>query len=199
MRRLLWGCAAVVLCAMASGPRAAVAQGATTCDSPCRVIHLPLVGPRGAVCDSPCRLILLPLVTHATTVSQTKLPFIVEQVDSADMPAVPTANKPRVADQTYFEFQVDKPATHVPGNALPHYPDSLRTGNVEGQVIAAFIVDTLGRADLSSLKILKSTHPLFSAAVRAALPQMRFVPAEKGGVKVRQLVQEPFVFNVVRR
>jgi protein TonB len=39
---------------------------------------------------------------------------------------------------------------------------------------------------------------LFAAAVRTALPTMRFLPAEISGKKVRQQVQQPFVFNVIK-
>jgi protein TonB len=34
--------------------------------------------------------------------------------------------------------------------------------------------------------------------VRVALRRMRFIPAEVGGAKVRQLVQMPFVFTLSR-
>jgi protein TonB len=58
------------------------------------------------------------------------------------------------------------------------------------------VVDTSGRADMNTFKVLKSTNDLFSAAVRSALPRMKFFPAEVGGHKVRQLVQQPFTFNI---
>lgn len=100
--------------------------------------------------------------------------------------------------QVYFESQVEKPAMSLAGSPAPRYPELLKAAGVEGEVIASFVVDTTGRADLSSFKILKSTNELFGAAVRTALPSMRFLPAEVGGKKVRQLVQEPFVFTIVR-
>jgi protein TonB len=103
-----------------------------------------------------------------------------------------------VENQTYFEYQVEKPVMAVPGSPTPRYPDILKSAGVEGEVVVAFVVDTTGRADVSSLKILKSTHELFSAAVRTALPSMRFLPAEVGGRKVKQLVQQPFVFNIIK-
>ena len=103
-----------------------------------------------------------------------------------------------VENQTYFEYQVEKPVMAVPGSPTPRYPDILKSAGVEGEVVVAFVVDTTGRADVSSLKILKSTHELFSAAVRTALPTMRFLPAEVGGKKVKQLVQQPFVFNIIK-
>ena len=103
-----------------------------------------------------------------------------------------------VENQTYFEYQVEKPVMAVPGSPAPRYPDILKSAGVEGEVVVAFTVDTTGRADVSTLKILKSTHELFAAAVRTALPSMRFLPAEVGGKKVKQLVQQPFVFNIMK-
>jgi hypothetical protein len=55
-------------------------------------------------------------------------------------------------------------------------------------------VDTLGRADMSTFKVLFSNRAEFSNAVRVALPGMGFAPAEVHNRKVRQLVQLPFVF-----
>ncbi|HEX3867393.1 MAG TPA: energy transducer TonB [Gemmatimonadaceae bacterium] len=101
-------------------------------------------------------------------------------------------------NQTYFEFQVEKPVAAQPGNSAPRYPDMLRSANVEGEVLAQFTVDTTGRAEMNTLKILKSTHDLFTNAVRAALPNMKFYPAEVGGKHVRQLVQMPFQFSLTK-
>jgi protein TonB len=44
--------------------------------------------------------------------------------------------------------------------------------------------------------VLKSSHELFTQAVKNALPNMRFYPAEVGGKKVKQLVQQPFTFSL---
>jgi protein TonB len=101
-----------------------------------------------------------------------------------------------VSDQPYFEFQVEKQVAATPGNSAPRYPDMLRSANVEGEVLAQFVVDTTGRADMKEFKVLKSTHDMFTAAVRAVLPIMKFYPAEVGGRKVKQLVQMPFQFNL---
>jgi TonB family protein len=100
------------------------------------------------------------------------------------------------ANQTYFEFQVSKQVSVAPGNPGPRYPDLLRTGNVEGAVLAQFVVDTLGHPDMSEFKVLKSTHDLFTTAVRNSLPLMKFFPAELRGRRVKQLVQMPFQFNL---
>jgi periplasmic protein TonB len=99
---------------------------------------------------------------------------------------------------TYFEFQVEKPVRQAPGSAVPRYPDTLRVAKVAGEVVVAFVVDTTGLAEVNSLKILKSTNALFAEAVKVALPDMRFIPAMIGGRKVRQLVQQPFVFAITK-
>ena len=112
--------------------------------------------------------------------------------------SVLSAQRPIGRDAVYFEYQVEKPVMAVNGSPTPRYPDILKSAGVEGEVVVAFVVDTTGRADVSSLKILKSTHELFAAAVRTALPSMRFLPAEVGGHKVKQLEQQPFVFNIMK-
>jgi len=65
-------------------------------------------------------------------------------------------------------------------------------------VVAAFVVSDLGLVEEGSIKILSSDNLLFNDAVMSALGRMRFVPAEIGGKKVRQLVQMPFVFTLSR-
>jgi TonB family protein len=111
-------------------------------------------------------------------------------------------------DHPYFEYQVEKQVVTLPGVTLPGvtlpgvtlpgvtptYPAPLRAAKVTGEVLAQFVVDTLGRFEPGSFKVLKSSHGLFTQSVRDALPAMRFAPAEVGGRKVGQLVQQPFTF-----
>ncbi len=96
--------------------------------------------------------------------------------------------------QTYFAYQVEKQAAQAENSPRPSYPQTLQTAGIEGEVDAQFIVDTTGHG--TQLKITKSTNDLFSAAVRTAFPRMRFTPAEIGGKKVIQLVQQPFTFTI---
>ncbi|MCA1840116.1 MAG: energy transducer TonB [Actinobacteria bacterium] len=95
--------------------------------------------------------------------------------------------------------QVEKQVVLLPGNPTPRYPEALRTSGVEGQVVAVFIVDQQGRTEEASIRFTTSDSPLFEEAVRAALRRMRFAPAEVGGVRVRQLVQMPFLFTLARK
>jgi protein TonB len=99
-------------------------------------------------------------------------------------------------EQTYFEFQVEKVARQIEGVGVPIYPEMLKNANIEGKVLAQFTIDTTGRADVSTFKIITSSHEQFTKAVRDQLPKMRFLPAEVGGRKVRQQVVLPFEFTI---
>jgi protein TonB len=101
-------------------------------------------------------------------------------------------------NNTYFEFQVEKPVMQAPNSPTPQYPDILRQAGVEGEALVSFVVDTTGRADPTSFKVIRTTHELFATAVKNALPRMRFIPAEVGDKKVRQLVQQPFSFAITK-
>ena len=93
--------------------------------------------------------------------------------------------------------QVERQVT-LRSRAAPRYPAALQYAGTEGRVIAQFVVDEQGRADLSTFMIIDSAHDLFSRAVRDVMPQLRFTPAEIGGRRVAQLVQMPFDFRISR-
>lgn len=107
-----------------------------------------------------------------------------------------TGNAPR--SDVYFEWQVERPAAVLPGSRGPEYPAVLREAGVEGVVVVQFVVDTLGRADLGTLEVVRSDHAFFTSAVKRTLETMRFLPAEVGERKVRQRVVQPFQFTLNR-
>lgn len=102
------------------------------------------------------------------------------------------------ANQTYFEFQVEQQATAQPGNTPPKYPAELRAAGVEGEVLVQFVLDQEGHPDMSTFKVLKTTHELFTTAVYDNLGAMRFNAAQVGGKAVKQLIQMPFAFNLAK-
>jgi protein TonB len=101
-------------------------------------------------------------------------------------------------NQTYFEFQVEKPAEMLAESPRPKYPSVLESSGIAGEVQAQFVVSSSGKADLDSFKVLKSTNELFTQAVKNNLPRMKFSPAMIGGKPVNQLVQQSFQFAVPR-
>jgi TonB family protein len=98
--------------------------------------------------------------------------------------------------RAFFEFEVQKQVQTAALSPQPRYPPDLKAANVEGEVLVQFVVDTMGRAELRTFKVLRSTDMGFSQAVRRVLPDLRFYPAEIGGRKVRQMVQQPFTFRL---
>lgn len=101
-----------------------------------------------------------------------------------------------LADSVYTSYEVDNAVQMSYGSAVPEYPADLLARHVQGSVRVRFVVDTSGSADTASIQILSSSDPAFTASVRAALPRMRFSPARLNGRRVRQLVEQPFRFNI---
>ena len=108
--------------------------------------------------------------------------------------SVPADSGDANASPVYLAAELDRPVERDAASAGPAYPEALRVKNVEGQVVAEWIVDTTGRADTTSFRVIESTHPLFTRAVRDVLSGMFFRPAELMGKPVRQLVRQQFKF-----
>lgn len=104
----------------------------------------------------------------------------------------------------YTSDQVDVPArSDSISRPQPLYPEALLFTGVPGQVLAEFVVDTLGHVELDTFGVISSTDPKFTQAVQRVLPEWAYAPAMLKGKRVRQLVQQPFTFvvdsNVVKR
>jgi protein TonB len=80
----------------------------------------------------------------------------------------------------------------------PAYPPSLRDAGIQGRVVAQFVVDTMGRAELDGLQFIDATYPSFAESVRRVLAHYRFAPGELAGHRVRTRVQIPFAFTLKR-
>ncbi|MCC6772462.1 MAG: TonB family protein [Gemmatimonadaceae bacterium] len=74
------------------------------------------------------------------------------------------------------------------------YSRQLANAGIEGTVVARFLVDTAGRVEPGTIQLSAGSHPLLGESVREALERSRFSPAESGGRRVRQLVQQSFSF-----
>lgn len=95
-------------------------------------------------------------------------------------------------------FQVEREVVAL-RSVQPRYPEQLSRAGVEGTVVARFVVDTTGRVERPTIEIVRADQALFEQSVREALIRMRFTPAEAGGRKVRQLVEQPFTFALRSR
>jgi len=100
-------------------------------------------------------------------------------------------------DKNYAEFEVERQVSAISGTSIP-YPEGARSSGVQGEVQAQFVVNENGRVETNTFKVLNSSSPQFTDAVRNALGRMRFRPAQIGKTNVSQVVQQAFVFKLDR-
>ncbi len=98
----------------------------------------------------------------------------------------------------YGNGAAEIPAAMRPGNPRPPYPAMLRAAGITGRVRVQFVVNGNGRLEDGSVRIVSSSHALFTAAVLATLPRLRFRPAMVGGHPARVLVEQVFAFDLTR-
>ncbi|MGQ0648401.1 MAG: TonB family protein [Gemmatimonadaceae bacterium] len=76
----------------------------------------------------------------------------------------------------------------------PVYPDSLFDYAIAGKVMVEFVVDARGDVIMDTFNVVTATHPAFGEAVRRAVKDQRYRPAQRKGIAVQQVVQQPFDF-----
>jgi len=94
-----------------------------------------------------------------------------------------------------MNFQVQKPLRerYAP---KPRYPETLRSMNIQGDVILGFIVDSTGHLDRKSIQVLHSTDPAFTRAAEESLVRTDFDPAELNGHPVAVRTQQRYAFTL---
>jgi TonB family protein len=105
-----------------------------------------------------------------------------------------------VEDATVFTAeQVETPARLDTAETLDlSYPDSLRRAKAGGEAVVEFVVDTSGAVEWETVGVVAATHPQFADAARTSARTARFLPAQRGGRAVRQLVQLPLRWDPKR-
>lgn len=115
----------------------------------------------------------------------------------AATPAIPLrglALSDGLTDGSYDSAAVDVPAKLVtPGPR--QYPPNLERARVGGTVLFQFVIDTLGRVDITSVLALQSTNGQLQAAALAMLLGSRFTPAMKDGHKVPMRTRQVITFR----
>jgi len=72
----------------------------------------------------------------------------------------------------------------------------LKQAGIQGRVLVQAIVDTLGRAEQGSIKVLQSPNPGFDQPARNYVQKALFRPARVHGRAVRVLIQIPIEFRL---
>lgn len=95
------------------------------------------------------------------------------------------------------EVEVDSVVERDPTSAAPRYPEAMLLKQVEGSTFVHYVVDTTGRVDTTTIRVIRTTAPEFAVAVKDALALMKFRPAIQATRKVRQWVEQNFAFRIV--
>jgi hypothetical protein len=104
---------------------------------------------------------------------------------------------PFIPDTAFSVLEVDEIVERYESSAAPVYPHDLLATGTEGLVRATYVVDTIGQVDTTTINVIYSDDPRFTASVVTALGQARFRPARRAGKVVRQLVEQKFRFKIV--
>lgn len=98
-------------------------------------------------------------------------------------------------NEVYAEALVDeKPA--LLSAPPPAYPPLLKQAGIHGRVLLRAIVDTTGRIEPASVKILQSPHPGFDQPTRDWLMKALFRPARMHGQAVRTFINLPVDYSI---
>ena len=76
------------------------------------------------------------------------------------------------------------------------YPELLRQAGIQGVVMVQAIVDTSGRVEPNSVKVVSSPNPGFDAPAKNQVLKTLFRPARVYGHAVRVLIQLPINFTL---
>jgi len=102
---------------------------------------------------------------------------------------VPTGN------EVFMEAIVEEKPAVLSGPTL-QFPELLRQAQIQGRVLVQAIIDTLGRAEPPSVKVLQSPNPGFDQSAKSYVLKALFRPARVHDRAVRVLMQIPIDFRL---
>ena len=97
----------------------------------------------------------------------------------------------------YAEAVVEEKPEPLSGPPLA-YPELLRQAGIQGRVVVQAVIDTMGRAEPSTVKIIQSPNPGFDQPAKNYMLRVLFRPARVHGRAVRVLVNLPIDFKIKR-
>jgi len=100
-----------------------------------------------------------------------------------------------IGNEVFMEAIVEEKPAVLSGPTL-QYPELLRQAQIQGRVLVQAIIDTLGRAEPPSVKVLQSPNPGFDQSAKSYVAKALFRPARVHGRAVRVLIQIPIDFRL---
>jgi len=104
-----------------------------------------------------------------------------------------------IEGEVFLAAEVDEtPSVEAGSNCLGKYPPVMQSAGIPGKVVLQFVVNTDGKVDPSSIKVVSSTHKAFEEPARTGITSSscHFKPGKSRGSPVRVLVQQAVSFKV---
>lgn len=80
--------------------------------------------------------------------------------------------------------KVPTPVAYVPAPIPRRLPSTVYDKSGKAEIRVKVLVDTLGKAVMSTFQVVTTTSPRLTASVKDAVAKWTFTPAEVGGCKV---------------
>jgi len=104
-----------------------------------------------------------------------------------------------IEGEVFLAAEVDQvPQVLNPGACQGDYPPVMKSAGIPGKVVMQFVVNTDGKVDPSTVKIVSSTHKAFEDPARKGITSTgcKFKAGTSRGDPVRVLVQQSVSFKV---
>jgi TonB family protein len=103
-----------------------------------------------------------------------------------------------IAGDVYGEDDVEERPHFIAGPPVT-YPAQLLLAGISGRVVVEAVIDTTGRVEEGSIRVIESTDPRFSEAAKSYAGGARFAPGRVAGRAVRVRFQIPVDFRLPSR
>jgi protein TonB len=80
----------------------------------------------------------------------------------------------------------------------PRYPEALRQAGIEGEVLVEAVLDTLGRVEDASARVIRGTHALMDTEALTVVRASQYRPGRMGARAVRVRILVPVRFALRR-
>jgi TonB family protein len=159
---------------------------------------------RCGVCDPPVRPPTIPwsfpdptLTDPTATPIMTLVPGVPTDPGATAPPNPFFLERPQAPGLPLESRAVDEPP-EILSHPEPRYPEILRQAGIEGRVVVEAVLDTTGRAEAGSLRIVSASNPLFATEAELVVLRSTYRPGRMAGRAVPVRVLVPIRFGIRR-
>lgn len=178
---------------------------------PVRITYVPPAGPGAPPAPAPSVASLAPPVLQALRLTiPASVPAVIPPpargpfdpslwVGAPERPAPATTGPAGPTPGDVYALERVQEAPEMLAHPPARYPELLRQAGIEGRVVVEAVIDTAGRVEPGSVRVIGSSNPLFDGPARDVVAASRFRPGRANGRAVRVKVTVPVAFQVAPR